>query len=204
MIENDGHTPAAYRSLPVEVDAIRWTGDNTEAVIDFCRAEPVAPHFVGAERAYTQHSPIGPLLRLHHEVLFVLETTPIGDSTDTVSWSDHQPGVWVVKDGSGRLSVLGHEPFERLYRAATYVGSRPLDWCYPEHATMTRDELAEALNNELADIFALVDNVCEVYMHVTGGRFSKPFTDPSAIKAEADEYTQRLVDEAVEEARTCP
>jgi len=53
---------------------------------------------------------------------------------------------------------------------------------------------------ELYDYGALLDGLPELFMHITGGRVSKPNTDIGALKRLHDDYVQELVDEAVEEA----
>ncbi len=60
----------------------------------------------------------------------------------------------------------------------------------------------DKLKRELFDYRTLMGSVPRVYMHVTGGRVSKPNTDPGVVCQLADEREQEAIDEAVsEEAR---
>jgi len=57
----------------------------------------------------------------------------------------------------------------------------------------------EKLMNELSDYSALMDNANKVYYAVTGGRLSKPGTDPQVVIDLAEERTQEAIQEAIED-----
>ena len=50
----------------------------------------------------------------------------------------------------------------------------------------------EQVKRELHDYKTLLHNVPIVYDHITGGRISKPFTDPKAVTSVADDYYETL------------
>jgi len=52
---------------------------------------------------------------------------------------------------------------------------------------------------ELADYLDLIGRVSEVYSSVTGGRISKPTTDPAAVIAQAEECTDEAVGSAIDD-----
>lgn len=54
---------------------------------------------------------------------------------------------------------------------------------------------------DLSDLYMVMDNVSKVYMHVTGGRISKPNTSADAVIAEADDRCTEAVEEALNEER---
>lgn len=58
----------------------------------------------------------------------------------------------------------------------------------------------DAVKRELHDFHALMGNVTEVYVHVTGGRISKPLTEPFEVNGEADNRLEEARQEAAEEA----
>ena len=58
----------------------------------------------------------------------------------------------------------------------------------------------DKLKRELHDFKTLVRNVSLVYDHVTGGRISKPMTDPGVVIAEADDCYRKLCDDEMKEA----
>lgn len=51
----------------------------------------------------------------------------------------------------------------------------------------------DQVQRELADYASLLDTVSDVYMHITHGRISKPFTLPSEVWSVADEITEERV-----------
>lgn len=57
----------------------------------------------------------------------------------------------------------------------------------------------EAVKRELFDYACLLDAVPKVYMHVTGGKVSKPTTLPDVVIAMADDRTTELAEERVAE-----
>lgn len=57
----------------------------------------------------------------------------------------------------------------------------------------------DAIKAELHDYWFLLEQVPQVYMHITGDMLSKPNYYASAVIQVADEYTQRLIDEAFED-----
>ena len=52
---------------------------------------------------------------------------------------------------------------------------------------------------ELSDYCVILNNVSEVYCHVTGSRISKPNTSAGAVIAEADDYSTKMMHEEVVE-----
>lgn len=66
------------------------------------------------------------------------------------------------------------------------------NWVYPERAT------AEQVQNELEDYHVILDNVCIVYDHITGGRISKANTLAHEVTSVADDYYRDLYEEEVE------
>jgi hypothetical protein len=60
------------------------------------------------------------------------------------------------------------------------------NWVYPNGAN------PKQIQNELVDYYIILENVCKVYDHITGGRISKPNTFAYAVIGEADEYYARL------------
>ncbi len=75
------------------------------------------------------------------------------------------------------------------YRAAEFWNK----WVYPEGA-MPLD-----IQNELADFRMVMERVPEVYMHITGGKLSKVEYDASVVIAEADEYQNKIIQEAIDD-----
>jgi hypothetical protein len=59
----------------------------------------------------------------------------------------------------------------------------------------------EQVKKELCDFYMVMDFVPLVYCHVTGGQISKVTTTPEAVLAVAEDHIQRLIAEAVEEAK---
>lgn len=66
-----------------------------------------------------------------------------------------------------------------------------------EHGNLVFDAIAR----ELHDYRTLLKNVPQVYDHVTGGKVTKPMTDPEVVKSLFDDYVQEHVDDAVEESK---
>jgi hypothetical protein len=62
---------------------------------------------------------------------------------------------------------------------------------YPEGATPTD------IQNELLDYHEMLGEVGKVYMHVTAGQISKPNTHAIHVIAEADQVTERAVQDAL-------
>lgn len=58
----------------------------------------------------------------------------------------------------------------------------------------------EKIEAELSDYHFMMEQVPTVYMHITGGKMSKCNYYDHAVIAEADEYQNKLIDEAVQEA----
>ena len=58
---------------------------------------------------------------------------------------------------------------------------------------------ADAVMRELHDFGMLIEGASRVYMHATGGRISKPNTDPDAVCSVIDDYVQEVAEEAVSE-----
>jgi hypothetical protein len=54
---------------------------------------------------------------------------------------------------------------------------------------------------ELSDYHGMLEEVPKVYDHVTGGLLSKPNYHARSVIGAADEHLNRMVDEAVKEAR---
>lgn len=52
----------------------------------------------------------------------------------------------------------------------------------------------DAVKRELHDYHTLLENVPKVYDHVTGGRVSKPNTDPAVVMSEADQHYSEFYD----------
>lgn len=55
----------------------------------------------------------------------------------------------------------------------------------------------DAVKRELADFRHMIREVPLVYDHVTGGMLSKPNYYASSVISAADEYTERLIEEAL-------
>ena len=53
---------------------------------------------------------------------------------------------------------------------------------------------------DIKDLETVCHNLALVYDHVTGGRVSKPLTDPQVVIALADDCTDKTVDEFVKDA----
>ena len=51
----------------------------------------------------------------------------------------------------------------------------------------------EQVKKELHDFYTLIRNVSLVYDHITGGRISKPLTDPKVVIDEAEASYQRCL-----------
>lgn len=64
---------------------------------------------------------------------------------------------------------------------------------YPEGMTI------EQVNNELHDLEFMAEQVPKVYMHVTGGRISKPNTYAHEVISEHDNRREDDIDEAIKE-----
>lgn len=58
----------------------------------------------------------------------------------------------------------------------------------------------EKIERELHDYYFIMDQVPKVYMHVTGNLLSKCNYYADSVIAAADDYTTRLVDDAVQDA----
>jgi hypothetical protein len=56
------------------------------------------------------------------------------------------------------------------------------------------------VRNELADYKYMLDAVPRVYMAVTGGKVSKPMTDPSVVIGMFEEYVEKACETAAKEA----
>lgn len=67
---------------------------------------------------------------------------------------------------------------------------------YPEGAN------PEEIQNELSDYHAVMDEVSEVYLHITGGQISKQNTRASAVISIADEHYARVYMEDTAETIT--
>lgn len=59
----------------------------------------------------------------------------------------------------------------------------------------------DAVARELHDYRTLIRNVPQVYDHVTGGKVSKPMTDPEVVKSLYDDYVQEQIDRAIDEEK---
>lgn len=57
----------------------------------------------------------------------------------------------------------------------------------------------EEMKGDLNDYWTLMEEASSVYCHVTGGKISKTTTCASAVISEADNETQKMIDEAVKE-----
>lgn len=66
---------------------------------------------------------------------------------------------------------------------------------YPHHTTMSRGQLLQALDNELADVQMVAAGARKVFDHVTGGKVSKPNTDPTMVCALADDECTKVCEE---------
>lgn len=64
---------------------------------------------------------------------------------------------------------------------------------YPGIDTMEREELFAALLAEHTDVMNISGEVAKVYVHVSGGRISKPNTIAEQVIAEADEHYERTL-----------
>lgn len=64
---------------------------------------------------------------------------------------------------------------------------------YPDGMTATD------IDNELADLEFLIDNVSKVYMHVTGQQASKPMIYAEVINSLHDDYCTEVYQEAAKE-----
>jgi hypothetical protein len=59
----------------------------------------------------------------------------------------------------------------------------------------------EKIEAELSDYHFVMQQVPDVYMHITGGKMSKCNYYAHAVIAEADEYSEKFTNEAADEAR---
>lgn len=59
----------------------------------------------------------------------------------------------------------------------------------------------DAIQRELSDYSMILHNVPGVYMHATGGMVSYPTTWPSVVRSLADDHTNRVCEEAIEDAK---
>jgi hypothetical protein len=59
--------------------------------------------------------------------------------------------------------------------------------------------MADRVKRELSDYSQFMRNCALVYMHVTGGRMSKTNYDAEAVISVADEHTEELCREAIED-----
>jgi hypothetical protein len=68
---------------------------------------------------------------------------------------------------------------------------------YVLSAEEAEDIATEHFAADLADLAMVVGEVAKVYDHITGGRISKCNTLAAAVIGEADEFTERAINEAV-------
>lgn len=73
--------------------------------------------------------------------------------------------------------------------------------CYPNIDTMTREELATALENELHDLSLVAHGASKVFCEITGSQASKPLTDPDVIIALAADQMNRWCDDELKQMR---
>ena len=59
----------------------------------------------------------------------------------------------------------------------------------------------EQLKKELYDYSMLLENVPKVYCEITGGRISKPNTNPDAVISEYNDVLTEIVNDAIKEDR---
>lgn len=90
-------TPARYRKITTEVEAIQWTGDNATAVIAFAGTN------------------------------FVPLDEPCDDDADATAsvfesrhwtWALIHTGDWIIRDAAGQLSRCREWEFPETYEAA--------------------------------------------------------------------------------------
>lgn len=55
----------------------------------------------------------------------------------------------------------------------------------------------DAVMRELSDFYNMLEEVPQVYLHVTGWQLSKPNYLASSVISVADEYQERLIQEAI-------
>ena len=55
--------------------------------------------------------------------------------------------------------------------------------CQNDNGSIDLDQIKK----ELFDFYTMIDNVPKVYDHITGGRISKPLTDPQVVIDEAEQ-----------------
>lgn len=108
------------------------------------------------------------------------------------------PGGWVTFEDGKPVGYMRPDYFESKYEP-TMEWIDSLEACYPELATMSREDLIQALRNELADIHMLEHHCSTVYSHVTRGQVSKATTLPEVVIGIADDFNIRDIDEAVKE-----
>jgi len=58
----------------------------------------------------------------------------------------------------------------------------------------------EQVKKELSDYLMILDDLPELFMHITGGRCSKTNTDKHVVISLHDDHVNELIDEAVAEA----
>lgn len=62
----------------------------------------------------------------------------------------------------------------------------------------------EQVKKELHDYGVLLDSVGRVYDNVTGGKVSKPNTDPDVVIALAEDYLQECIEDEIENRKEAP
>jgi hypothetical protein len=76
----------------------------------------------------------------------------------------------------------------------------PLRFCYPNFEQMTRDELLDALRNELKDVFMLERHASRAYAWMTNDVISKAHTLPASVIAFAEGVRDEEIEAAIKDA----
>lgn len=130
-----------------------------------------------------------------------------------VRLSKDDTGVWIhVKAPSGAIGVFNvcamNSPLARyafVEWAQAYFKYTPLACGHPSVCIgKVSNDSAEEPHclwcGDITDLETVCNNLALVYDHVTGGKVSKPMTDPDVVIALADDCTNKTVEEYVRDA----
>ena len=101
-----------YRKLPVEIEAIQWTGENTDDVVEFVDGKPPQPYSMGDSGLWLKQK----VFPDDHEhagkaLWFLVIPTLEGDHEAAV-------GDWIIKGVQGEFYPCKPDIFEQTYEIA--------------------------------------------------------------------------------------
>lgn len=129
MTHTPSQMPEKFTKKPVTIEAIRWTGDNLKAVIDFIGLHPSAEKWTWDEYAE--------VVKKDGLKIFTLEGTMMANVGD-----------WIIKGVKGEFYPCKPDIFEATYTRAASVPSEPykMPSAYKEVPTFTTDNTATKSN----------------------------------------------------------